>query len=115
MTLEQNANLTVVGTVTASGSLLTSDPDLKDDIARAPSGALAKVCELPVIDFNWKRGSDAKRHRGFSADDVKRVMGEDSGCSAKGAYSLADMNAMLWRAVQELSEEVQELKQRVIH
>ena len=100
------------GAVIAGGVTLTSDPELKKSVRRAKKGALAKVCELPVIDFRWKQGPDDKMHRGFSAVDVARVMGEDSGCAVlPGKYSLADMNAVLWQAVQELEAEVASLRE----
>lgn len=96
-----------------------SDPRNKIDLKDAPSGALEQVKAIPVKTYYDKPPSDepvprtAPRQRtGFSAADIATVHpnavnfidGEAS------AYSLSDMNALLWQAVQELAAQVASLQ-----
>lgn len=89
-----------------------SDPLLKDDMQLAPAGALAKVQQVPVQTFRWKDKRDDNQHIGFSAVDVQAVLGEQIGNTIPGTrnYSLPELTAVLWQAVQELSAEVTELR-----
>jgi len=91
-----------------------SDPDLKTDMTNRAPGALAQVNNVPVISYRWRDGRDDKHHIGFDATDVQRVLGEDIGCTVLGSrnYSIPEVVAVLWQAVQELSAEVETLKRR---
>lgn len=105
-----------------------SDPRQKRDMAPAPAGALDKVKALPVINYRLISPSvprmDIKTELppldydqlrvGFDATEVFKVhpdmvtLDDDKN---PVAYSLSDMNALLWQAVQELAAEVQALKE----
>lgn len=90
-----------------------SDPRDKRDMAPAPTGALNKVKALPVITYRLK---DNQLRIGFDAVQVHRVHPDavamdDKGASPRG-YSLSDMNALLWQAVQELAAKVSALEAR---
>lgn len=101
-----------------------SDPRDKKDIAPAPSGALDKVKTLGVINYRTIPPTDAdptkhmpeydQLRTGFDATEVLKVhpdavtMDED-GTNPRG-YSLSDMNALLWQAVQELCARVEVLE-----
>jgi hypothetical protein len=89
-----------------------SDPLLKSEIKIAPRGALAQVQKVPVIHYHWADGRDKGRHIGFNAVDVQEVLGEDIGCTEEGNrnYSLPEVVATLWQAVQELTAEVHQLR-----
>jgi hypothetical protein len=89
-----------------------SDPSLKKDMALAPAGALNKVLAVPVKLFRWlNEDSSAALHIGWSATDVSGQMpGSVIGEPGKLALNLAEMNAWLWQAVQELTARVMALE-----
>lgn len=99
----------------------------KIDIAPAPVGALDKVNALGAMDFRWRENPQldpqhermqgpGKLHRGFIADEVATVFGEDWGGynksedSAHESIAYHELVAVLWQAVQELSAQVKELQ-----
>lgn len=108
-----------------------SDPRDKRDVTPAPSGALAKVKAISVINYRTiippePRTPDANTsHRrpdydqlriGFDVTEVRKVHPDavtmdDEGVHPR-AYSLSDMNAILWKAVQELTAKVEALEGR---
>jgi hypothetical protein len=88
-----------------------SDPRLKEDIQPAPAGALGKVQALGVHQFRYKGEIDNERvHVGFNADEVEELhphavhVGDDE--EGIKAVNLPDMIALLWQAVQELTDQV---------
>lgn len=94
-----------------------SDMRLKTDFSSLPKDCLDLVKKIVPVAFRWREGRDTKTaHWGFIAQDVKRVMdkaGIDFGGHSVGddprqteALSITDMIALLWRAVQQLSEAV---------
>jgi hypothetical protein len=87
-----------------------SDPRLKQDIEPVPP-SLDRVRALSPITYRWRQGIDTKRrHHGFSADDVRDVLGEDFGGYIHNreddtkAIVYNELTAVLWKAVQELIE-----------
>jgi Chaperone of endosialidase len=109
-------NLNVSATVTAQTVTQTSDPRLKKDIQKIP-GALALVMAIPPKTYRFKtEPNDGPLHWGFLTTDVQEVMGKGfagviTGDDPDHTQTLAytEMIAILWRAVQELSDEVAEL------
>lgn len=104
-------NLVAATTVTQ-----TSDPRLKKDIQKIP-GALALVMSIPPKTFRFKsEPNDGPVHWGFLTTDVQETMGKgfagvhtDIANNSLQALAYNEMIAILWRAVQELSDEVAEL------
>jgi hypothetical protein len=98
-----------------------SDPALKRDIRPLPDDALDIVHRLAPISFRWKQSPDGGRlHNGFSVLDVRDVFGQDHGVWMSGpdddhpiGVCYNELTAVLWKAVQELSAEVKELKARL--
>jgi hypothetical protein len=95
----------------------TSDPAQKADIAPVPAGMLAQVIAIAPCSYRWKTDApDAPKRWGFLAPDVAQAMGPDFAGAARdeesGVFTLAynDLTAVLWRAVQELKAELDELK-----
>lgn len=93
-----------------------SDVSLKQDLRDPPAGALAQVCALAPVEFHWRGRETAAMpyHRGFTAQEVRRVMGADFAGwrEENGIQGLAyhELTAVLWQAVRELSAEVDTLK-----
>ena len=72
MSLATNGNLTVAGTVTAHGVLLTSDRNAKENFTPLDGLAvLAKVAALPVTQWNYKSDSKTEQHIGPMAQDFQ--------------------------------------------
>lgn len=101
----------------ATGTIQTSDASLKSDIEPISDG-LALVNALSPMSYKWKFGGK-RTHWGFLASDVKTafdaaghtdfagyVKGEDG---TEGLRS-DQLVPALWRAVQQLTAEVQQLK-----
>lgn len=92
----------------------SSSRGYKTDIASV-SGALDKVMALRAVEFRWRGGRDTERvHTGFIADEVAAVMGEDwGGYHRNGEHEAVDRTELvgvLWKAVQELAAQVQEMR-----
>jgi hypothetical protein len=91
-----------------------SDPRLKQDIAQAPAGALAKVCAIPVINYHLKTRPDEPLRTGFDASHAAQYLGatvhvgEDENKTL--SLNLLEMTAWLWQAVQELTAKVELLE-----
>ena len=106
--------------VTAYSFPNASDPALKRDIRPLPGRALDTVERLAPIEFRWKKSPDGGRlHNGFSATDVRDVFGADHGAWMSGpddnrptGVCYNELTEVLWRAVQELADEVKELRAR---
>jgi hypothetical protein len=105
-----------------------SDPRGKRDMAPAPSGALDKVNALEVINYRTMPPSGVKTPKGKSEPDYDKLRtGFDASAVYEvhpdavtldadenpSGYSLSDMNALLWQAVQELSAKVAELESKL--
>jgi len=90
----------------------------KQDITDAPQDALARVMALRTVDFRWRKGADTERvHRGWIADEVAAVMGEEWGGYQRSddgheAVDKGELTAVLWQAVRELAAEVAALRGR---
>lgn len=94
-----------------------SDPRNKSDMTPAPVGALDKVKALNVITYHTtppaNRVKSDQLRTGFDAAEVYKVhpdavtLDDDKNAVA---YSLSDMNALLWQAVQELAAQVASLQ-----
>lgn len=104
----------------AVGTISTSDPRLKKDMAPLPP-SLAIVQAVEPITFKWKDevGYDDRTHWGFRAGDIKdaidRIAGIDCAAyhRAEGGYEglrSHELIPILWKAVQELAKEVESLK-----
>jgi hypothetical protein len=75
LTLLKNGNMTVAGDVTASGSLLTSDKRLKENIVDIKYG-LYDVLKLRPVSFTWKDKPESTLRLGLVAQEVQTIIGE---------------------------------------
>ena len=114
-------NLTVGGQITGNGKmvlggnaevndvLVRSDKTLKSDFEPL-TDALDKICSLSVSTY-IKDGKD-EREAGLIAQEVQEILPEAVAEMANGKLSIYPMGviALLVKAVQELCEEVEELK-----
>jgi len=98
------------GKVTAESFVSNSARSLKTDIRPTKYNAVEEINKVNVVDFYFK--SDTKKENpriGFIADDTEPIL------STKNKNSMDHYNCigMLLKAVQELSAENKELKERI--
>lgn len=104
---DNSGNFTAVGNVTAY-----SDKRLKSEL-QVIQNALAKVKQL--TGYTFAREGFERRQAGLIADDVEVVLPEVVDVGVDGYKTLAYGNtiALLVNAINELSEQVEELKRRM--
>lgn len=104
------------------GYVTDSDRRLKTDIANLPDACLDLVRAIAPRRYRWREGSDTERtHWGWVAQEVGEVMlaaGHDFGGHTAGddddrteGLAVNELTAVLWKAVQELANEVATLKE----
>jgi len=106
------------GDITAFSGTISSDRKLKENI-KVVDGALAKVCELEGVTFDWKK--DGKASAGVIAQNVEKIMPS----AVKEVESLGDkddthkvvdynqLSALFIEAIKELKEENNYLRSMV--
>ena len=108
-----SSNISGISSVTASGKMfaqaftVSSDADLKENIAEIPN-AVEKVEAIRGVTFDWKDGSGSTA--GIIAQEVEAIMPM---LIDNGEHKRVDYNGLvglLVEAVKELSAEVKELK-----
>ncbi|GMH69914.1 hypothetical protein TrLO_g1152, partial [Triparma laevis f. longispina] len=112
--------ISVSGTVTASGSALTSDRRYKKDITRL-SSALDDVMKIRGVSYNWRRSEfptyafDNNTHYGFIAQEVEEVIPELVGTDELGMKSIRYLGftPVLLEAMKEQQEEILILKEEL--
>jgi hypothetical protein len=110
--LDNNGNLTVSGSVTANGVLLTSDRNAKEDFQPVDSRAvLARVAALPVTEWNYKTDEPGVQHIGPMAQDFQAAFGLD-GADDKH-ISVVDEGGVALAAIQGLNQKLEETQQSV--
>lgn len=103
-----------------NGTIQTSDPSLKSDMAKLPS-VLSMIRAIDPISFRWIDGGGGKpgkrTHYGFDATQIKAAIpgGEDWGAYVLGedgvhSYRPAEMLPVAWKGLQELIDRVERLE-----
>jgi hypothetical protein len=96
-----------------------SDPSLKCDVAAPAKGALDQVMALQPVEFHWKKYPEERLHRGFLANQVHDVMGDDFGGwqrdeeSGLEGIDYNELVAVLWQAVQEMAARLESVEQKL--
>lgn len=102
--------LHVQGNIRVTGSLISSDIDLKKNIQTIPN-ALDKVLQLRGVEFDWK---DTNEHQiGVIAQEVEKII-PDVVVGENGDKAVAYQNlvAVLIEAIKELAEKVEKLENK---
>ena len=103
---DASGNVTVTGTVTANGVLLTSDRNAKENFATiSVTEALRKVAALPITEWNYKSGPNTVRHVGPMAQDFKNAFGLNGDDDKH--ISVVDESGVALAAIQGLNEKVE--------
>jgi len=102
-----NGNLTVQGTVIATGFSTISDKNLKENIkAFKPE---ASILDLPLYTFNYKGDSETKIQIGCLAQDVKALFPELVFESEDGKLSINEAK-LVYPLLLELKSQKEEIK-----
>jgi trimeric autotransporter adhesin len=102
-----SSNVSVVGTVTANGVLLTSDRNAKENFTPLDNqSVLAKVAALPVTEWNYKTDSRGVQHIGPMAQDFQAAFRLDGGDDKH--ISVVDEGGVALAAIQGLNQKLQE-------
>jgi hypothetical protein len=102
-----SSNVTVAGTVTANGVLLTSDRNAKQNFMELNSqSVLAKVASLPMTRWNYKTDGKDVQHIGPMAQDFHAAFGLD-GADDKH-ISVVDEGGVALAAIQGLNQKIEE-------
>lgn len=111
--IQGNGNMVVAGTVTASGSVLTSDIRLKKDFTRLNS-SLSKLYKIDGYHYFWKDETKNKDlQTGVIAQEVEKIFPELVQTDDKGYKSVNYIGLIphLIEAVKELKNENKDLKE----
>ena len=106
-----NAGASGFVNIDANAFVVSSDQRSKENIQRAPSGAVDRIKQVVSYDYIMKHGSGNKQ-RGLMAHEVKKVlphavMSDEEG---KLGLSLYDLLTEAYAAIQELSDKVDSLE-----
>lgn len=98
------------GSMSATGYNTRSLESLKENIEKYEKNALEIVKNSEIYSYNYKGNQD--KHIGFVINDLggNYKTPEDVISSNKQAIELYAMASILWKAVQELSEEIKKIK-----
>jgi hypothetical protein len=100
----------ICGSVKATSFAATSARDKKKDIVPTTHiNAVEEINDIDIVDFTFKNDETNRRRVGFIADDTSPVF---SGENQRG-FDINNTVGMLLKAVQELSKEIKELKEKV--
>lgn len=113
-TVANNGNATFAGSVTANGTLLTSDRRLKTDI-QPLENSLKKVLQLRGVSYVMKEDENKNRKIGVIAQEVEQEFPELVATDPQGMKSVAyaNLTAVLIEAVKGLKAENDALRSRV--
>lgn len=99
MRLNSSGNLTVAGSVTATGFFQSSDLRLKDIISR----------DGDVIKYKWKDKRDNKIHIGYVAQEVQKENPDQVNADDKGILSVNYIEILVEK-IRKLEKEIELLK-----
>jgi hypothetical protein len=103
-------DIRVTGDVYASGILLTSSRELKENIAElSGKEAVETLKKLNPVKFNFKADSNKNRHIGFIAEDVPELVAN----SDRKTLSPMDIVAVLTQALKEQQNTISTLAEKV--
>ena len=103
-TTSPSTKLDVVGAITASGGFFNSDMRLKDLIDYDYN-----VSDIKPITYLWKDGRDNKKHVGYSAQEVQKVMPDAVNEGTDGMLSVNYVEVLVAK-IAELENRIKQLE-----
>lgn len=92
-------NSSFTGTITASGGFLNSDKRLKDIVSR----------DGDLVSFTWKDGRDNKKHIGYIAQEVQKIMPDAVQEDSNGMLSVNYIEVLVAK-IQDLENRLKKLE-----
>lgn len=99
-------NKTVSGTVSATSFIATSSRKVKKDIEPTLVSAVDLINTVDIVDFKFINDDEERPHIGFIAEDTDPILSTPH----LNSMDYTNCIGVLMKAVQELSEEIKELK-----
>lgn len=100
---------TSAGGIKAASFKTTSSREKKENIEKTGIKATDLLNKVDVVDFTFKADAEKEPHIGFIAEDTDPILSSPS----KDQMDLGNCVGVLIKAVQELSAEVEKLKQKL--
>jgi hypothetical protein len=100
---------------TNAGAINSSDANLKTNITTSPYG-LDEVMLMYPVQYNWKTNPNEDLQIGFLAQDIQKIIPEAVVVPANGdplGMKYTELIPVLVKAIQELKNEVTELKKQL--
>ncbi|TAD91355.1 MAG: hypothetical protein EAY75_03690 [Bacteroidetes bacterium] len=92
----------------ATGTIQTSDANLKTNIDPSPYG-LNEVLQMDAVQFNWKADPNGKKEVGFLAQDIEKLIPEavvNSGPDVPLGMKYSELIPVLVKAIQEQQRQI---------
>ena len=105
-TTSPSTKLDVVGAITASGGFFNSDMRLKD-----LTDYDYNVSDIKPITYLWKDGRDNKKHVGYSAQEVQKIMPDAVNEGTDGMLSVNYVEVLVAKIAQ-MEKEIELLKSK---
>jgi hypothetical protein len=102
-----NGNCLISGSVTAAAGFFNSDMRLKN-----LTDYNYKVSEIKPISYYWKDGRDNKKHVGYSAQEVQKVMPDAVNEDDKGFLSVNYVEVLVAK-IEAMEKEIAYLKSKI--
>jgi hypothetical protein len=99
----------------ATGTIQTSDANLKTNIDPSPYG-LNEVMQMDAVQFNWKTDPNGKKEVGFLAQDIEKLIPEavvNSGPDAPLGMKYSELIPVLVKAIQEQQKKIAALEKTI--
>jgi hypothetical protein len=110
--LDQNGDLTITGTITATGSDFASSKYLKENFANIDSAKiLTAISNLAITKWNYKKHSSTVQHIGPMAEDFHTAFGLNGNKTDK--ISVSDIAGVTLAAIQELKIQLDEKDKQI--
>ena len=106
-TSSPSTKLDVVGAITASGGFFNSDMRLKD-----LTDYDYNVSDIKPITYLWKDGRDNKKHVGYSAQEVQKVMPDAVNEGTDGMLSVNYVEILVAK-ISQMEKEIAYLKSKI--
>jgi hypothetical protein len=106
-----------VAVYAATGTIQTSDANLKTNIDPSPYG-LAEVLRMDPVQFNWKADPNGQKAVGFLAQDIAKLIPEavvNSGPNAPLGMKYSELIPVLVKAIQEQQKKIEALEKTIQH
>ncbi|WP_394128934.1 tail fiber domain-containing protein [Shewanella maritima] len=110
--LSPNGDLTILGTITATGTDFASSRSLKENFTQVDNNLiLEKLVSLPISKWNYIKQSNNTKHIGPMAEDFHKAFGLNG--DKKGKISVSDIAGVSLAAIQALKLELDKSKAEI--